>query len=63
MSSDHGPMHAQTPQLGGISAGPRKAWATPRVIVSELRSNTMTVSKSTPSVSDQKIGGTTTVGS
>jgi hypothetical protein len=64
MGNDRNPMHAETRQLDGLSVGPRKAWATPRVIVSELRSDTMgPVSKSTPTIADQKIGGTTTIGS
>lgn len=36
MSGDHDPMHAAR-QLGGTPAGPRKAWVTPRVIVTAMR--------------------------
>jgi hypothetical protein len=63
MSRDHGPMHTEAHEPGGISAGRRKPWSTPRVIVSDLHSNTMTTFKSFPSSPDQKASASTPFGS
>jgi hypothetical protein len=63
MSFGNDPVRAPASLPSAGLAAARKAWATPRVIVSTLSSDTMSVSKSTPSIFDHKIGGTTTIGS